>query len=393
MNISEIAGLDYTYHSLSDFADLIIGNARVDKATRVRIATGSIVLLDNDYYGDPQQEIHLDIREIVRNHTWLPVPGLFIVNNAPQMIIAPSPAMTIEREQLESQEGIAQGEPLDKGLRIEQDGSIRLYFAVTRYYNEVSFYSATVFLCEKLITTDWQADTMFTPEFDEIQVPEDYLLPMSMFNLFKADNGVDRYGRVEVISARGATRYDGLTHLGTNKSEACMFTQLVKVSYVPHEIGVPFYMDIISYTSEQGEPGSGTPHHILTPRFKVVRKPMEQYAFLSSEGIYYNIPMAGMLRNIPEYDITVLKKATGYERTDSFISDLHEQNSGALTRKTAVALSKYLCSDMVYHYDRDAAIWRRIIIENPSVAIANSGGAFSLTFQWRYEDNNKYFNY
>lgn len=387
MNISEIAGQGYTYHSLSDVSDLVIDNARVDKATRVRILAGSTVLLDNDYYGDPQQEIHLDIREIVRNHTWLPVPGLFIVDDTPQMIFAPSPLMTIEHEDAD------QGEALDKGLRIEQDGSIPLYFEVTRYYNNVSIYTAIVFLCEKLITTDWRADTVFNPEFDEIQVPEDYLLPMSMFNLYKGDNGVDRYGRVEVISARGATRYDGLTHYGASESEAAMFTQLVKVSDVPHEIGVPFYMDIISYTSEHGEPGSGTPHHILTPRFKVVRKPMEQYAFLSSEGIYYNIPMAGTLRNIPEYDITVLKKATGYERTDSFISDLHEQNSGALTRKTAVALSKYLCSDMVYHYDRDAAIWRRIIIENPSVAIANSGGAFSLTFQWRYEDNNKYFNY
>ena len=396
MNISQLEGEGYRYLTLSEVADLVIGNARVDKATRVQILTGDTVLLDNDYYGDPNQEVHLDVREIVRNHTWLPVPGLFTVNGQPEMRFAPSPTMTIQREQVQVLEGNgwAEGEPLNKGLRQEWSGRIALKFTVTRYYNNVTDYTAIIFLCEKFVSSDWRTDETFNPEIDELQVPEDYLLPMSMFNLFKADNGTDRYGRVEVISSRGKETYDGKTNHGASEEEAVMFTQLIKVEDVPHEIGEPFYMAISSYTSEStGDSVSGTPHTILTPRFKVVRKEMEQYAFLSPEGVYYNIPMAGVLRHIPEYELVVLRKTAGYEKTSSFIADLHEQNSGALTRKTAVALSKYLCSDMVYHYDRDAGLWRRIVIENPSVAITGSGGAHSLTFQWRYEDNNKYFNY
>ena len=48
MNISALQGEGYSYQTLSAVADLVIGNARVDKATRVRILTGETVLLDND---------------------------------------------------------------------------------------------------------------------------------------------------------------------------------------------------------------------------------------------------------------------------------------------------------------------------------------------------------
>lgn len=395
MNISALQGEGYSYQTLSAVADLVIGNARVDKATRVRILTGETVLLDNDYYGDPKQEIHLDIRELVRNHTWLPVPGLFYdeTTGKPKMVLAPSPAMDMGSDE-EMEGGSIHYTRRDPGLREETGGSIPLYFEVTRYPNNETIYTAIVFFCEKLVASDWRTDETFDPDIDELQVPEDYLLPMSMFNLWKGDNGADRYGRVEVISSRGKHTYDALTNYGASESEAVMLTQLVKVADVPHEIGEPFYMAISSYTSESsGEGVDGTPHTINTPRFKVVRKKMEQYAFLSPEGIYYNIPMAGALRHIPEYDISVLKKANSFEKTGGFISDLHEQNSGSLSRKTALALSRYLCSEMVYRYDPDKDLWRRVIIENPSVAIANAGGVYSLTFQWRYEDNDEYFNY
>ena len=388
-----IADLSY-YVTLSEVADLVISSCRVNKATRVRILCGDIVLLDNDYYGDSKQEVHLDVRELVRNHTWLPVPGLFYdeTTGKPKMVLAPSPAMDYGSDQ-EMVDGAIHGTRRDPGLRLEEEGRIDLTFEVTRYNNNVTEYSTMVFLCEKFVATDWRNTEEFHPDIDILQVPEDYLLPMSIFNLWKGDNGVDRYNRVELISARGKETYDSLMYYGASEYEACMATQLVKVSDVPHEVGVPFYMVITSYTSENGDPGGGTPHVINTPRFKVVKKKMEQYAFLSPEGIYYNIPMAGTLRHIPEYDISVLKKANSFEKTGGFISDLHEQNSGSLSRKTALALSRYLCSEMVYRYDPDKDLWRRIIIENPSVAIANSGGVYSLTFQWRYEDNDQYFNY
>lgn len=390
MNIANLG----SYVTLSDVADLVISNCRVDKATRVQILCGDIVLLDNDYYGDSKQEVHLDIRELVRNHTWLPVPGLFYdTNGNPQMILAPSPAMDNGYDSvLDPGHGYVSTKR-NPGLRLETTGRIELTFSVTRFYNTTTEYTTTVFLCEKFVSINWRNDEEFNPDIDELQVPEDYLLPMSIFNLWKGDNGVDRYDRVELISAHGKTVYDSLMYGGTDETEACMATQLVKISDVPHEEGVPFYLAVISYTNETGDPAGGTPHIINTPRFKVVRKKMEQYAFLSPEGVYYNIPMAGTLRHIPEYDISVLKKSGSFEKTAGFISDLHEQNSGSLSRKTALALSRYLCSEMVYRYDPDKALWRRIIIENPSVAIANSGGVYSLTFQWRYEDNDKYFNY
>lgn len=387
MKISELRD----YETLSSVSDIIIDDARIDKATRVRILSGNTVLLDNDYYGDPNKEIHLDIRDIVRNHTWQPVPGLFADDEGePEMIFAPSPAMDISADD--------NGSPVNPGIRFEEQARLPITIEVTRYYNSVRNYETIVFLCERFVYPHhWQDSDTFDSEIDEIQVPENYMLPISMFNLFKGDNGIDRINRVEVISEHGKSVYDAIMCHGASEYEASMVTQLVRMKDIPHDAGVPFYVSTTSYTDEASRDdihaAGGIPHTINSPRFKVVGKQMEQYAFLSPEGIYYNIPMQGILRNIPEYDMSTLKTASGYQKMTAVLSDLHEQNSGPLSRRTALALAKYLCADMAYYWDADRQLFRRIVIENPSVSISNSGGVYSLTFQWRYEDNNNYFNY
>lgn len=352
------------FAGLSELADLVIPNCPPFFYNRVQIKTGDTVLLDNYLYGNYENEIHLDLRDLVKDNTYITVPGLIDEDH---------PTATPELK------------TMAESARHEEQAVLPLTIIVT-VSEEDTTYSFRAYPFD-VFPQKISSRHVFTPEIDELQIPEDYLLPLSIFDLSLDLSNNERRTYTILIEQEGQN-YDWQV-AAVRSIEAAVMTshlatlpEIISGGYFRPEYGKPFRIGVhysVGWTKQ-----------VWTPYFKMTRKPMEQYAFLSPEGIYYNIPMSGKLWNRPEYDIEVLKTTYSFEQTGAHISDLHEQNSGPLTLKTAIALSKYMISRSVYHYDRDAAIWRKIIIESPSVNIAAKSGAYSLTFQWHYADNNNY---
>lgn len=346
---------------LSDLADLVIPDLPPYSHTRVRIMTGQTVLLDNYYFGNFANEIHLDLRDLVLNNTYMTVPGLFREGSD-----------TVETTTMEN------------SVRMEEQAILPLSFQIYAAGNGAIIYSFIAYPFDFFPKYAWNR-FVYTPPIDELLVPEDYLIPLTTF-LTTKEAVLTRTFWIFVEKASGninwQVEYTGGILQPVLTTHLASLREIIDGGYFRPEYGEPFRIGI--YYS------AGTTKQVWTPYFKMTRKKMEQYAFLSQDGIYYNIPMSGKLYNRPEYDIEVLKRSDSFETTSATMSDLHEQNSGALTKKTATVLASLLVSRSVYHYDTETCIWRRITIENPAVNLASSGGAYSLTFQWHYADNNEY---
>lgn len=164
--------------------------------------------------------------------------------------------------------------------------------------------------------------------------------------------------------------------------DANIVSCLLELSELPYTPGEPFYL-------ERLWSAGGALFVARSPIYIPTQEDMEQYAFLNRAGIYENIPMSGVLRDIPEFDIEVLQHSSGFEKVSGSSADLHEQNSGPVTYQTAKALSAHMLSNMAYHFDKAMGIWRRIIIDSPSVDIARRSGVYDVVFSWRYADNDE----
>ena len=333
---------------LTELADLVIGDVPTNQPNHVTITTGQRVLLDNYYYSI-NGEIHLDLRNLVLTNTYMSVPGLKIVDGEPVMYTGAESAQT------------------------HTAAVLPLAVTVTNLQT-TNNYTFTAYPFDVFPVLGQQGT--FIPAIDELRIPEDYILPLSVFMV----PGMHSTTQVQVSVQQGGAQRQRSYYFTNDLSRGTMISQLVTIDDLVRarlldDCGVPFALSI--------EFGSRI---LWTPLLRIVKQKMEQYAFLSREGIYYNIPMPGRLWYKPEFDISVLRGSGNFETAAAEITDLHEQNSGPLTRKAAMSLATYLISRDVWHYDRGVELWRRIVIESPSVNIANRGGVYALTFQWRYAD-------
>jgi len=348
--IDEITGRGYPAAAgLDDLADLVISQVPTASAATVIITGDGMTLVSDKYYGDTAGELHLDLRDLVRENTYLPVPGLN-----------------------EDEDEIATG---TESVRVENASSIYLRVTVsvaglTRYWG-FRAYPFSFFPSQALIGYEYQ------PEADEVRVPGNFLLPFSAFDPFHDANHTSFF-QIDFISA--SKKEIALTKSIAGPQDANIVSCLLKLSDLPYTPGEPFYLE------RRWSDANGS-YVVRSPILIPTLEDMEQYAFLNRVGLYENIPMSGTLRDIPEFNIEVLQHSSGFEKVSGSSADLHEQNSGPVTYKTAKALAAYMLSNMAYHFDQAKGIWRRIIIDSPSVDIARHSGVYNVVFSWRYADN------
>ena len=316
---------------LDDLADLVIDQIPTAAPVSVTITGDGLTLVSDKYYGDTAGELHLDLRDLVREKTYLPVPGLN-----------------------EDEDAIITG--IDS-VRVETASSIYLRVTVsavgvTRYWG---FRAYPFSFFPSRVATGYE----YKPEADEIRVPGNFLLPFATFDPSHGESSTS-----------------------AGPQDANIVSCLLELSELPYTPGEPFYLERLWSSG-------GALFVARSPIYIPTQEDMEQYAFLNRAGIYENIPMSGVLRDIPEFDIEVLQHSSGFEKVSGSSADLHEQNSGPVTYQTAKALSAHMLSNMAYHFDKAMGIWRRIIIDSPSVAIARRSGVYDVVFSWRYADNDE----
>ena len=336
---------------LDDLADLVINNIPTATAASVTITGDGLTLVSDKYYGDAAGELHLDLRDLVRENTYLPAPGF-------------------SEESDEVITGAA-------SVRVETRASIYLTVSVlTASGRRTWSFRAYPF---SFFPSKLSSGYDYTPAADEIRVPRNFLLPFSAFDPDHAE-GHSSIFEVEFISA---TKHESvLSPAIPGPQEAGIVSCLLTLSDLPFTPGEPFFL-------KRTWGAGGAVYSVTSPIYIPTMEDMEQYAFLNRFGIYENIPMSGALRDIPEFEIEVLQHSSGFEKVSGSSADLHEQNTGPISYQTAKALADCMLSNMAYYYDESRNNWRRIIIEAPTVDITRKSGVYNLVFTWRYADNDE----
>ena len=336
---------------LDDLADLVIDQIPTAAPVSVTITGDGLTLVSDKYYGDTAGELHLDLRDLVREKTYLPVPGLN-----------------------EDEDAIITG--IDS-VRVETASSIYLQVTVSAVgvTRSWGFRAYPFSFFPSRVATGYE----YKPEADEIRVPGNFLLPFAAFDPSHGESSTSFF-QIDFISA--TKKETIITKAIAGPQDANIVSCLLELSGLPYTPGEPFYLERLWSV--------GALRFVArSPIYIPTQEDMEQYAFLNRAGIYENIPMSGVLRDIPEFDIEVLQHSSGFEKVSGHSADLHEQNSGPVTYQTAKALSAHMLSNMAYHFDKAMGIWRRIIIDSPSVAIARRSGVYDVVFSWRYADNDE----
>ena len=339
---------------LDDLGDLVIPNVSATTAATVTITGDGLTLVSDKYYGDVANEVHLDLRDLVKENTYLPVPGL----NSDEDAITTGEASVRHEDQASIY------------LRINVSGG-----GSSRYWSFRAF-PYSFFPYRK------GSDCIYTPAMDEVRIPKNALIPFANFHMDLAAPSTRPYTIRFISATKNELVIEKTLAPAESTMTAGMVSCLLKLEDLPYTPGEPFYL-VGEYTE------NNRTKRVTSPVYVPCMEEMEQYAFLNSSGLYDNIPMSGPLRDIPEYDIEVLQHSSGFEKVSGNSADLHEQNTGPITYAAAKSLASLLLSNMPYHYDQSRGYWRRIVIEAPSVDITRHSGVYNVTFNWRYADNDE----
>ena len=323
-------GVEHGRLYLDELGDLAF---EASSSIRITISIFGHTVLDNIYQPGFDGMVHLDLRDLVRSHSGIYLPSAF-------------PEYTVE------------------GFYQEEDASFRMSVTV-EVSGTARHYALDVHAFES------GAGERMT-DIDEMSVPSDYLLPLSVY--------LDTEAQSEPITAYMETG-DGETELNTvylfayfAPGDAYLFAQDVPVNEVPYRMGKPFRIRI---ESNRGS--------VLTSVFTVANGHFEQYLFLNKYGHYDNVAMPGALVFSPEYEMENAHRTYTVEMVKASKNNLWTQTTGPLSRKTLEALSELLLSPIVYHYVPGKSL-RRIVIENPALNVSSRLSVNSASFSWRYVD-------
>ena len=337
----EISTVNYGTLFIEQLADLTIPVAEND--ARIVIESYGKRLLDNIYTPGLDGLVHLDLREFVFDNTAI--------------------AMSDNRHNT-GEDGY-----------LEQDGSgLILEISVT--------HGSTTDQYELWVNAFRSEAVTKMSDIDRIDIPTDALIPLTIFRENDLHNASVN---VHLVSAGRRT----FLHTGyIGDGDGYLVTTDIPVSRLPYRMGEPFYLEFKIQTGKTWISSGWVYSYktVRTPIYRVTNAPAQQYLFLNDYGHFDIIPMHGTLTLAPEYDIENAFRTNAVERAKATKRTLYTQNTGALSRATAVALSELLLSRRIFHYTPGGAL-RRIVVEAPTVNISTKNSINTATFSWRYADN------
>lgn len=317
--------------------------------TRIVIESYGETLLDNIYTPGLDGFIHLDLREFVHENTMVNLPG--------------------HRD--------AEGD--DYQAYMTQDGS-GLYLQI------IATHGATTDRYEFWVNSFRSEAVTRMSDIDRIDIPTDALIPLTVFREMNLGSAP-----VEVFLVTATRRlhlHDGIV---ADDGDGYLVSTDVPVSRIPYRMNEPFYLEFRIATGRdyEHETDPAQPVYlrkvVKTPVYRVTPAPAHQYLFLNDYGHYDILPMSGALGLTPEYELENAFRSHSVERAKATCRMLYTQNSGPLTRQAATVLSQLLLSRVIYFYVPGSDPCR-IVIENPSVSIADDKPFNTASFSWRYAE-------
>lgn len=338
----ELSNANEGHLFLEQVADLTIPVSEND--ARIVITSNGNTLLDNIYTPSLDGLVHLDLREFIYDNTAIVIPGHY-------------------------------ADP-DNDSYMEQEASgLFLEISVTHGSTTDNYeFWVNAFRSEALSKIS---------DVDRIDIPTNAIIPLSLYRDNKIDNAL--YHIYLVSGSRRQHLYRG--YIGSG--DGYLVNTDILVSRLPYRMGEPFFLEFIVAVKRDWGPHNQinyTLRTIRTPIYRVTPAEAEQYIFLNEYGHFDIIPMHGSLTLTPEYDIQNAFRSLGVERAKATMHPLYTQNTGNLTRATAVALASLLLSRRIYHYTPGGTI-RRIVVESPTLSISAKNSINTATFSWRYADN------
>lgn len=203
-------------------------------------------------------------------------------------------------------------------------------------------------------------------DVDVLRVPEDYIIPLSVFNISESFD-------VEYVLHDGAVIPDAA--LPASASGIGTTSRMIRIEDCPAFGQSRFQVRLSSPESE-----------FRTPVFEVARGDFEQYLFVNRYGGFDNIPMSGALSFLPEMSFESGNYNGRNEKVDSESEYIYSQNSGYLSRKVMELASELLCSSQIYHLDKNDE-WRRIVVLESDLRTSSREALHSFTFRYKYADD------
>lgn len=321
---------------------------------QVTIQVNDADVLDNIYQPGFDGMIHLDLQELIREHS-----GIFLPTAIP-------------------------GSDLfdDNGDLMQKHAHISLVITANfPLLTQATRYSFGVFAFDK------DATKRMT-DIDRMSIPEDYLMPLSLHltapmhaNPITTAFLEDTAHRIQLNSGQpGESRED--------MGDIFLVARDIPVAAIPYRKDTPFRIVLsTSYNRPRqvGRPVVNGNQTLYSPVFTVVNGQFEQYLFLNKYGHYDNIAMSGALTFTPEYNIENAHRSYVIDRVKGVKNNLWTQNTGPLSKTTMNVLSELLLSPFIYRYVPGESL-RRIVTESPTLTISNKQSINTATFSWRYAE-------
>ena len=275
-------------------------------------------ILDESYWPDFSQKIYIDIKDLVASELSLEIPAV--------------------------DEDLTQAS-IYKVFHLSIGDEIAGSFTVNGFSSDVS---------NKI------------SDIDVLRVPEDYMLPIFIFN------NADKYSMQYIFGDGTTSEGDDIV---TNVSGVGTTSRMIHLPTSP-AAGKKFFR--IKLSSPDTE--------ILSPVYEVTKEHMEQYLFINRYGGFDNIPMSGMLDFRPDLSFESGSYNNRNEMVSSDSEYVYEQNSGFLSGKVMELMSELLCGSQIYHLGQDG-IYRPIVILDSTLNSKSSDYLHSFSFRYKYADD------
>ena len=286
---------------------------------RVTISTDSSgTILDEAYWADFNQKIYLDIKDLVASELSHDIPELG---------------------------EFTQQKAIYNIFYLSIEGAAPIVFSVNGFSSDAAL---------KL------------SDADIVRIPEDYLLPLSLFN------NASEYS-IEYIFSDGSTANGGI--VAAQNSGVGVVAGIIPLAQSPAAGKKRFQIKAVSEKST-----------LYSPVYEITGGNFEQYLFANRYGGFDNIAMDGALSFVPNMSFEAASYSGHNEQVASESEYKYTQNSGYLSSTVIDLMSELLCSSQIYHLDKNG-IFRRIIILESDLSSKSNEHLHSFTFQYKYVDD------
>lgn len=203
-------------------------------------------------------------------------------------------------------------------------------------------------------------------DIDTLRIPENYRLPLSLFNNAKSYS-------IEYLFSDGSSINDG--NVTAQESGVGMVARMIDLEQSP-AVGKKKFQIRASATDKM----------LHSPVFEISGGKFEQYLFANRYGGFDNIAMEGALEFAPNMSFESGSYSSRNEQISAESEYIYTQNSGYLSQRVMELMSELLCCSQIYHLDENGN-FRRIVILDSDLHSKSNEQLHSFSFRYKYMDD------